>query len=880
MKTLSSSTETARRPASLLEVTRQSQHTVGWRYAVRCCGIAAVTALAALAGCGRAHTTAHSTEMGAGRVTVQALQINDIAQVKVTVTGVELPAPLVLPMARSGTQFSALVNDLPVGQDYSFTAAATDDSTPPVVIYSGAVTGQVISKNSTANIVINMNQVAPVIPISAAAPRIDAVTASSLLASYGDSIRLKALAHDPDAGQTAQLSFNWSATCGSVTGNIVTAGNDTTPSTANAMFTTPSADGACTITVTVTDATGLSTTASFAIAVANSNAIGNAGVTAYLDTYPVVTGLAANPAQLVPGITTSLGVFAMDPDGDVLTYAWSTACPGTFSAPGASSTTFTLATTATNTSCDFTVVVTDGNFPDGHPKGGVITNHLVLTVKPIVVNAPPVIIRDYQTWDSFVAGSVVGMAVAVSDPAGGTLTYAWTTTFGPAPTATTPAALGLNLSEWTSTARFSSPTQPAANTAVIVTVTATSSATGMSASEAFVLVAGQPCQCNGNGPGNVPITVVCGQTTCGSDYNIYACNASGFKLTTQSCTAPPPPTPCTCTGKGPGNVDVTVACGESTCGSDYNIYACGTSGWAPTGQSCGSGACACNGNGPDNAPITVACGQSACGSDYNVYACGASGFTPTSESCAPIPACTCTGAAPGGAGVTVACGQSTCGSDYKIYSCNVSGWTVTDYSCNPHTTPPSCQCSGSGPGNVPITIGCGQSTCGADYMIYSCAASGFTLTSQSCTVPPAPRPCTCTGKGPSNVAVTVACGEATCGSDYNIYACSASGWAPTGQSCGSGACACNGNGPGSTPITVACGQSACGSDYNVYACSASGWAPTGQSCAPAPVCQCSGKAPGGAAISVACAQSTCGADYMIYACSASGWTLTNQSCTP
>ncbi len=814
-------------------------------------------------------------------MTAQALQISDVALVKVTVTGAELPSPLVIPLVRTGTQFSALASDIPVGTDYSFTASATDNSTPPVEIYHGSVTQQVIQKNSTANIVINMNQVAAVAPLSKEAPWIDALTASSLLAGYGDSISLKALAHDPDAGQTAQLTFAWSATCGSVSGNVVTAGNETTPSVANAVFTAPSADSACVVTLTVTDPTGLGNTASFAITVADANATGNGKITAYLDTYPVIASLNANPAQLVPGATTSLTVLASDPDGDALTYAWSTPCPGAFSSADASTTTFTLATAATNTSCDFTVVVTDGNFPDGHAKGGVITNDLVLAVKPVAVKGAPVITLDYQTWDSFVAGSVVGMAVAANNLAGGTLTYEWTTTFGPAPTLTTPAALGLNPSPWTSAATFSSPTQPAVHTVVMVTVTATSSMTGQSASETFVLTAGVPCQCDGNGPGNVPVTVACGQTTCGADYNIYSCSASGWTLTSQSCTAPAPPPPCTCTGAGPGNVPLTVACGESACGTDYTIYACSVSGFAPTGQSCASDACACSGAGPGNDPITVACGQSACGTDYTIYACSASGFTATGQSCAlPPPPCTCTGAAPGGASITVACGLSTCGSDYNMYACSTSGWTTTGYTCTVQAPPPpSCQCSGGGPGGVPVTVACGQTTCGSDYTLYACGASGFTATSQSCA--PAAPPCMCNGTGPGGSAVTVACGQSTCGSDYKIYACSASGFTSTGASCAADACSCNGTGAGSFAITVACGGSACGADYQVYACSASGFTATGQSCAPPPPpCTCTGAAPGGASITVACGQSSCGSDYVIYACSASGWAATSQSCAP
>jgi hypothetical protein len=94
--------------------------------------------------------------------------------------------------------------------------------------------------------------------------------------------------------------------------------------------------------------------------------------------------------------------------------------------------------------------------------------------------------------------------------------------------------------------------------------------------------------------------------------------------------------------------------------------------------------------------------------------------------------------------------------------------------------------------------------------------------------------CQCTGTGPGLVPVTVDCGQSACGSDYTTYACGSTGWSWTGQACGSapdaGPCQCRGTGPGLVPVTVDCGQSACGSDYTTYACSSSGWSWTGALC--------------------------------------------------
>ena len=229
--------------------------------------------VAVVVSAGAACTRPTRTDTGAASVVVQALQISDVVSVTVTVAGSALPVPLVIPLVRAGNQFSALAGNLPVATDYTFTASATDGSTPPVELYHGSVTNQVIQKNATANIIIDMNQVAPAVGFSDRGPLIDAVSVSSLKASYGDTISLKASAHDPDAGDTALLTFTWTATCGSIAGNTVTAGTDTTPSVANAVFTAPSVDGTCVINLTVTDPHGISNTASFAINVAGANAV-------------------------------------------------------------------------------------------------------------------------------------------------------------------------------------------------------------------------------------------------------------------------------------------------------------------------------------------------------------------------------------------------------------------------------------------------------------------------------------------------------------------------------------------------------------------------------------------------------------------------------
>ena len=75
------------------------------------------------------------TDAGAASITVQALQISDV--MAVTVVGQRVRpcgAPLVVPLIRSGNQFSALAGNLPVGSDYTFTASASNGSIPPAEV--------------------------------------------------------------------------------------------------------------------------------------------------------------------------------------------------------------------------------------------------------------------------------------------------------------------------------------------------------------------------------------------------------------------------------------------------------------------------------------------------------------------------------------------------------------------------------------------------------------------------------------------------------------------------------------------------------------------------------------------------------------------------
>ena len=291
---------------------------------------------------------------------------------------------------------------------------------------------------------------------------------------------------------------------------------------------------------------------------------------------------------------------------------------------------------------------------------------------------------------------------------------------------------------------------------------------------------------------------------------------------------------CQCSGTGPSG-PVTVNCGQSACGVNLVLYSCDATGWSYTGQSCSGsangdvGVCQCVGSGPGGYPVTVDCGQSACGSDFTTYSCSAAGWSGTGQACT----CSCTGTGPGNVPVTVDCGRSACGSDFTTYSCGAAGWSGTGQACTGNSDAGSgpCQCTGTGPGSIPVTVNCGESACGSNFLTYSCSAGGWSLTGQACTAgnDAGAGTCQCTGSGPGGVPLTAACGVTACGSNFSTYSCGATGWTYVGQTC-TGGCTCSGTGPGGVPVTADCGQSACVADSMRWSCALSGWSPTGTAC--------------------------------------------------
>ena len=138
-----------------------------------------------------------------------------------------------------------------------------------------------------------------------------------------------------------------------------------------------------------------------------------------------------------------------------------------------------------------------------------------------------------------------------------------------------------------------------------------------------------------------------------------------------------------------------------------------------------------------------------------------------------------------GGGSIDASGLFTAGADVGgPYTVTAQSGTLGGAATVTTQSPPGCQCNGTGP-NGPVTASCGQSACGSNFLTYSCSAAGWALTGQACSGnnDASSGPCQCTGTGPGNTPVTVNCGQSACGSNFVTYSCGSDGWSLTGQAC-------------------------------------------------------------------------------------------------
>ncbi|MFE8597706.1 Kelch repeat-containing protein [Archangium violaceum] len=364
--------------------------------------------LVLLSGCAAPENT------GSAQFIVSMQQDLDATVSRVTVVvSAEDISSLSVDLTQTGGTWSGTLDNIPSGAWRSFRAQAFDSAN--TLLFEGSVSGITIITRQTTLVTLLLQQVDSPSTPQYEAPVIDSLVASPTTVIVGESSSLVATARDANPGDT--LTYAWTAT----------AGTFSAATSASTSWTAPATPGLQTLTLTVRDSSGLSTSASVAIDVILGEEEGSARLSIGFNRAPLFTTLTASPTLLAVGEATTVSAGASDLDGDEVSYAWSASCAGTWSSTTSSTASFTpsaLPSTACN-NCRLSVTLADGR---GLSSTGSVS--LCVSNAPRINHFPPRIIHSSQSSATAAPGATVSFEVGARDPESTALAFAWSANTG------------------------------------------------------------------------------------------------------------------------------------------------------------------------------------------------------------------------------------------------------------------------------------------------------------------------------------------------------------------------------------------------------------------------------------------------------------------
>jgi hypothetical protein len=159
---------------------------------------------------------------------------------------------------------------------------------------------------------------------------------------------------------------------------------------------------------------------------------------------PVLTGPAAQTAEVYSGAPVALTLEATDPDGDSLTYAWGQAPPspaGAFNDASSATPTWTAPQVTVDTSFQVGVTVSDGK------NGSVHRSVTVRVHPPLPTNRSPTVAASITGPSTLLAGDTGTFSLTASDPDGDPLSWSWSQS-APATQGTFVGATTLSSAQW------------------------------------------------------------------------------------------------------------------------------------------------------------------------------------------------------------------------------------------------------------------------------------------------------------------------------------------------------------------------------------------------------------------------------------------------